>query len=302
VAIAQDASTPAFSGTTGGTNLGTLTVTAGPLAKASASFSPPAGALVAVLAIAAYKSQQVFAATGMTCADSAANTYTAAVTQPCTASGNAASVTVFTRYYAAAPGSVTVTVTLAGAQCNNVDGQAIDLYPVVLTGCAASQAGAGTGTASITASATEQVSLTTTAAGSWAFVSSGMGRGSTYVANGVTTLIGSGSDAAGNSYGFGKMTTPTGTPGAVTLGWTDVYTNGTLAALEILPVSSTDATVTMGSALAVTAALPVPQPGSLSGPAYASSAADLGGGTGSWTSPGNADGAPDGSYATWAVV
>jgi hypothetical protein len=64
----------------------------------------------------------------------------------------------------------------------------------------------------------------------------------------------------------------------------------------------TNATVTMGSALSAATSAPVPQPGSLSGPSYAASAADLGGGTGSWSSTANADGAPDGSYATWAVV
>ena len=33
--------------------------------------------------------------------------------------------------------------------------------------------------------------------------------------------------------------------------------------------------------------------------AYATAAADLGGGAGSWVNPGNADGAPDSAYATW---
>lgn len=42
--------------------------------------------------------------------------------------------------------------------------------------------------------------------------------------------------------------------------------------------------------------------GTNTSPAYAGAAADLGGGTGSWTSPANADGAPDSTYATWAVV
>lgn len=38
-----------------------------------------------------------------------------------------------------------------------------------------------------------------------------------------------------------------------------------------------------------------------SGPNYAGAASDLGGGSGSWTSPTNADGAPDSTYASWAV-
>ena len=36
-------------------------------------------------------------------------------------------------------------------------------------------------------------------------------------------------------------------------------------------------------------------------PAYAATATDLGGGTGSWTSPANAEGAADGSFATWTA-
>ena len=39
--------------------------------------------------------------------------------------------------------------------------------------------------------------------------------------------------------------------------------------------------------------------GTDSGPNYATSAADLGGGPGSWVNPGNADNAPDSSYAVW---
>ena len=39
----------------------------------------------------------------------------------------------------------------------------------------------------------------------------------------------------------------------------------------------------------------------VSGPNYAGAAADLGGGSGSWVNPGNADGPPDGSVATWTA-
>jgi hypothetical protein len=40
---------------------------------------------------------------------------------------------------------------------------------------------------------------------------------------------------------------------------------------------------------------------STSGPDYATAAADLGGGSGSWVNTGNADGTPDSSYATWTA-
>jgi hypothetical protein len=42
-------------------------------------------------------------------------------------------------------------------------------------------------------------------------------------------------------------------------------------------------------------------PGSTSGPNYAGSAADIGGGTGSWSNPSYATGTDNATYATWAV-
>ena len=74
--------------------------------------------------------------------------------------------------------------------------------------------------------------------------------------------------------------------------WIDVQVNA----------GGTDITVPMGSALAVAAAAPGPQLMSLSSPAYASSASGLSGGTGTWSSTGNATSGPDGSVATWTVV
>lgn len=63
--------------------------------------------------------------------------------------------------------------------------------------------------------------------------------------------------------------------------------------------AGTNATVTMGPALAATATQPAPQPGSLSSPAYGASYGIIAGGAGSWVNPVNAEGAPDGSDATW---
>lgn len=84
-------------------------------------------------------------------------------------------------------------------------------------------------------------------------------------------------------------------------------TAATLAVATSKPAPSVtaggNAQVTMGSFLAVAAAQPAVQAGSLSGPAYASAVDTTAlAGTGTWTSPGSAEGAPDGSYATWAVV
>lgn len=75
-----------------------------------------------------------------------------------------------------------------------------------------------------------------------------------------------------------------------------------LVVCELKGAGGTDAAVTMGSALAIVTAQPVPQPGSLSGPAYATAEGTVAGGTGSWSGTANAGGAPDGSYATWAVT
>ena len=75
-----------------------------------------------------------------------------------------------------------------------------------------------------------------------------------------------------------------------------------IAGVWTAPVpGGTDATVTMGSALAVATAQPAPQAGSLTSPAYAATATDLGGGAGSWASPANAQGTGDGSFATWTA-
>ncbi len=59
------------------------------------------------------------------------------------------------------------------------------------------------------------------------------------------------------------------------------------------------ATITMGSALAAAAAQTAPQVMNLTSPAYAATATDLGGGPGSWVNVTNAQGAADGSFATW---
>lgn len=51
----------------------------------------------------------------------------------------------------------------------------------------------------------------------------------------------------------------------------------------------------------LTVAFKLAPSGTDTSPAYATAAADLGGGAGSWTSPGSADGAADSTYATWVA-
>ena len=64
----------------------------------------------------------------------------------------------------------------------------------------------------------------------------------------------------------------------------------------------TGATVTMGGAFAVTTAQPAATAaGNPVATAYAGSAADLGGGTGTWANTGNAVGGDDAAYSVWTV-
>jgi len=99
--IAEDASTPAVVHSPYGTS-GTGT---------SAPFSPPAGSLVVVAAIAGYASHTgTTGSNPLSCADSLGNTYATPVFVGSPSAGthwfNAA---FFAFWYAAAPGSITVT-------------------------------------------------------------------------------------------------------------------------------------------------------------------------------------------------
>jgi hypothetical protein len=71
-------------------------------------------------------------------------------------------------------------------------------------------------------------------------------------------------------------------------------TGGAETATFAIPSSTNDqGTILVAFKLAST--------GTDTSPAWATSASDLGGGSGSWVNPGNADGAPDSSYATWTA-
>ncbi len=83
--------------------------------------------------------------------------------------------------------------------------------------------------------AAHQASITTTAAGSLVYcaaVSSGV---SSYVANGNTTLFTDHSDGPNSlETASGRQTTATGTPGAITIGFSSPVTPGGVACAEIL--------------------------------------------------------------------
>ena len=99
----------------------------------------------------------------------------------------------------------------------------------------------------------------------------GMSAGTSQYTNNYT---GNGAGATGNNMGG---TIPS-TGSSVTLTWTTAATSNCFLGVEMQGSLGTDTSA-----------------------AYATSASDLGGGSGSWVNPGNADGAPDATYATWTA-
>jgi hypothetical protein len=231
VTIAEDASTPAvLQVATGTTGTGT-----------TASFSPPAGSLVVVTVVVAYASNSAGttgASTPLSCADSLSNSYALGVfVNPYVPSGSFLfNTAIFTYYYASAPGSVTVTVTNS-----NTSSADLDVCARVLTGAAASQAGAAT--AALNGALTETSpqpsgSITTTTTGSWVYVAGGIGSYDGPVVLSGTTQIDY-RTGLNRTLVAGRKTAATVTPGAVTVGWTTGFSEiPQWAALEILPPSS----------------------------------------------------------------
>jgi hypothetical protein len=220
LAIAKDASSPATGFTVQGSAATSWT---------TAAFSPPANSLVGVLAMVGY-GVAGGSSPACTCKDGNNVTYTAG---PAVFDTAFAWEGIFTHFYASAPGSITIVVSRTGTTQAGVL-----LFPIVLTGCASSQAGAASTTN--TSSSTSLISsITTTTTGSWALVAGGAGsaessmthNGGTsdqqvWVADNTTDQV---AGAAGSAV--------TGTPGATSLGWTlsPTGTDWAWAALEILP-------------------------------------------------------------------
>ena len=198
---------------------------------ATASFSPPAGSLVVIAVNIGYK---VTTATGpgVTCADSLSNSYTAGPSDYDTRFDGS---WIFTRFYSSAPGSITVTVTRTGALGLSL----YQLTPYVLTGAAASQAGAASAhTINATSGTTWTSSVSPTVAGSWNIVAASIGNNQgSFTPAGLTTDESFDDTSDGNSGAAGHFVTVT--PGAATLGWTGTTPAPfSWAALEILPVTT----------------------------------------------------------------
>ena len=249
MAITEDASTPspATGSDAGSSTPSTRTVT-------SASFSPPANSLMVALVGGGWGNGSAMAAS---VTDSVSGSWTAgpAAVGSSGAKGIAA---IFYRYLSSAPGSMTVTASIT----NTCGGRFLAVR--VLNGAASTQTGAGSSTAvNSTATTSGTVSVTTTVTGSQVYgMADDCGINATYTANGSTTIISDFNDTADTVRLVGwKATSTTGSPGATTLGgtWGSSTTNN-IAALEILPVTSTtfNATTTLAGVSTLTATLRLP--------------------------------------------
>lgn len=75
----------------------------------------------------------------------------------------------------------------------------------------------------------------------------------------------------------------------------------TIVAIEVKSSGGAATTANAGLAAGSAAAYAATAPYLTSGPNYGGAGADLGGGSGSWTNPGNAAGTDDNTYAVWTV-
>jgi len=193
----------------------------------TASFSPPAGALLEVMVDALHSGVTV------TLSDSGGGTYTAGPhIQGTTQAG---SIYFFQRYLPSAPGSMTVTASQSGSTLATISlaVQVLDNAAQVQTG-AASATTTGSGT-------TQYGSLTTTQQGSWAYAVMGNGDATDTVTPLSTTSnvdVWNDSSQSGNFAAMGRSASATGTPAATNFGWTGNHSdNFVWAAQEVLPAS-----------------------------------------------------------------
>lgn len=214
MAIAIDASTPAVVSSSATSTLTT------------ASFSPPAGALLVACAAAIYSSGSNAT---ITVSDSGSHSWSTGIN----VAGHG-TVQITRCQLTTAPGSITVSAAWA-----NLTGDSY-LGVTVLTGAATSQTGAGTGSLNTGSGSTNGVvSVTTTQVGSWVF---GMADDWSFTAaltpNSATTLITPAfTDSTNGCYAVSwRSTSATTTPGATNYGGTYGSSATTVnAALEILP-------------------------------------------------------------------
>jgi hypothetical protein len=160
--------------------------------------------------------------------------------------------------------ALAVLITVSGGTATDLDGGSLSF-----TGAgplSAPQSATGN-------SGTQSLSFTPTVSGN--MVAAFTGCGSALTPSGSFTSQFNGGTAAGAGAGWVAGSTLASTGSAMTPSWTSASDFWAVIAVEV-QAGGTD-----------------------SSPGYATSAADLGGGSGSWVNPGNADNAPDSSYAVW---
>jgi hypothetical protein len=170
--------------------------------------------------------------------------------------------------------SMTVSVTGSGSMANG--GQLV-VRTLIGAEVVANQNGAVAG-AAFTSAAAVQVSVAAGTGNRVYGAAFNWDNSTPMTALGNTTVIAANADAT-NGDTWEAYKSSADTAGTATYGYSTSHL-GQIAAAEII-------------AAAVT--------GQDSGPNYAGAASDLGGGSGSWTNPTNADGAPDTTYAVWTA-
>ncbi len=236
-AVTEDASTPPGTYATGSS-------------VTSASFSPPAGSTLLVLAWVIFNNQAGSATDHWTVSDTSTGTWAAGthvIAAADTTNWSGSALLIAEKYFATAPGSITVTASNSDTGSGGSGIGYTILAVRVLAGAASAQAGQATASGSVNAltSTNRYGSITTTATGSLAYLAGGESYGaSSYTAvSGSTSVYNPLIAALGSLYygGFAHTTADTGTPGATTIGWTaGADAGGTDAflwvAAEVLPL------------------------------------------------------------------
>jgi hypothetical protein len=195
------------------------------LTATTASFSPPAGSLVLVAVVIGLTGTS--ATMTMSVADSIPNSYTAG---PFIWAFSANGVWYFQRYYASAPGAITVKATRSVASTG-----LFSVKTMVLTGAAASQAGAAAPAGTSGNSTTMTGSITPTQIGSWAFAATSSNSAAA-TASGVTDDHNVHDGTDGCTATLGHAVTAALSP--ETIGWTSATAFWAWAAWEILPAAA----------------------------------------------------------------
>lgn len=195
----------------------------------TANFSPPDKSLLLVEVSIEYDRNTPTGPT-VTVTDSGGNTYTAG---PSAYDGAGAGTYQFEHYFATAPGSGHVTAHRSGA----TGAAMFDVKVRVLTGAAASQAGAATASNHAQSGTSLTKSITPTTSGSDLEASVSVGSNQTLTASGLTTDTHWNDSSDGSATAGGHLKPSSLNP--VTIGWTvPSSTIWSLAITEVLPDTS----------------------------------------------------------------